>query len=348
MGLWGSIKKAAKKAVKAVASAVSTAAEAVADAAATVVEAVGGAIDDGLNALANAAQAIPGIGGALAGGLRWAAGVAASASDLAASTIRATGGLVAGVAGGLIQVVGGILTLDPGLIKEGALDIAGGIGGFVLLAGGKLVEFVQSALLIQAPKRRLTAAETAMLRRVFWESVAVEKVRLVEGRAGLFGLNARPFTLGYTIYLKERDVSQEPALLVHECTHVWQYEHVGASYTAEAVGAQWFVDDEYSWEKEIGRNNTEWVSFNREAQASFLEDIYVHGKLIVLRVDDKRGYLLTGSVEQQGGGVFYDADGQSKLGLFEFNGVDHTERANRAVAVVRHAGGLAGILLGAL
>jgi hypothetical protein len=178
--------------------------------------------------------------------------------------------------------------------------------------------------------------------------VALEKIRLVEGRAGLFGLNPRPFTLGYTIYLKDRDVSQEPALLVHECTHVWQYEHVGSSYTAEAVGAQWFVDDAYSWEKEIGRDNTEWVSFNREAQASFLEDIYVHGKLLVLRFDNKRGSIVTSSDEQKGGGVFYDADGRSKIGVFEFNGVDHTDRANRAVAVVRHAGSLADILLGGL
>lgn len=341
MGLFSKIKKAVKKAAKTVSNAVSTAANAAADAAATVVETVGNAVEDGINALAGAAENIPLIGGAVAGSLRWAGGVASAGFDLASSTIRAAGGLVAGVAGGLIQIAAGVLTLDLDLIKDGALDIAAGIGGAILLVGGKLVALVQTTLLIQAPERPLTTEEAAMLRRVFWESVELTNVRLVEGRAGLFGLNDRPFTLGYTIYLKNRDVSQEPELLVHECTHVWQYEHVGSSYTSEAVGAQWFVDDAYNWEKEIARGKLEWTSFNREAQAKFLEDIYTDGKLIVLQFADAKGRsVITGSVEQSGAGVFYDADGRLKIGKFEFNGVDHTDRANRAVAIVRHAGGL--------
>jgi hypothetical protein len=105
---------------------------------------------------------------------------------------------------------------------------------------------------------------------------------------------------------------------------VWQYQNLGARYASDAIYAQWFVDDEYSWEKEISRGNDEWVEFNKEAQGRFLENIWTKGELIT-----------SGVVAGPGQGVFYDADGEKSVGRFVVNRVDHTERANVAVAVVR-------------
>ena len=87
-----------------------------------------------------------------------------------------------------------------------------------------------------------------------------------------------------------------------------------------------FVGDAYSWEKELQRGDDQWVDFNKEAQGKFLEDIYTDGELMV-------GGVSTG----QGGGVFYDAVGSNSIGRFVFNSVDHTDRANNGVAVVRGA-----------
>ena len=183
---------------------------------------------------------------------------------------------------------------------------------------------VQSIILVEARERRLTAQEIRLLRRIFRDSIAYYNVRLVEGRAGLFGLNSRPFALGNTIYLKDRSVSREPDLLVHECTHIWQYQKIGARYTSDALGAQFLVEDAYNWEKEVGRGKDLWARFNPEAQASFLQDAYVWGEIIK-----------DGLVVARGGGVFYDADGESTVGRLIVRAVDHTARADTAMALVR-------------
>lgn len=210
----------------------------------------------------------------------------------------------------------------------GALgDIGSSTAGAIVVGAGELVSVVQRAISLQARGRELTHHEVSRLQRIFRDSVAYPKVRLIEGRAGLFDLNARPFTLGNTIYLKGRDVGAEPGLLVHECTHVWQYQHQGARYASDALYAQWLVDDAYSWQAEVARGNEDWRDFNKEAQAAFLQDIYLHGEL-----------LREGTVVSRGNGAFYDADGVTTTGRFVASGTDHTERADAALRSVRAAG----------
>ena len=143
--------------------------------------------------------------------------------------------------------------MNEGQARAGLIDIGSSFAGGVIVIAGKAASLVQSIFLVEAQGRGLTAEEIKLLRRVFRNSIAYYNVRLVEGRAGLFGLNPRPFALGNTIYLKDRNVSREPDLLVHEITHVWQYQRIGARYTSDALGAQFFVDDAYNWEKEVGR-----------------------------------------------------------------------------------------------
>ena len=46
--------------------------------------------------------------------------------------------------------------------------------------------------------------------------------------------------------------------------YVWQYQNIGARYSSDALYAQAFVDDEYSWEAEVNRGNENWADFNKE------------------------------------------------------------------------------------
>ena len=288
-------------AVNAVADAVSDAVEEVSDAVSDAVETVGNAIEDGLDWVADQADKLPSVGGFLGGVVRWLGRSISAAFDLVGAIIKGVSSFVAGLISGLIRIVGGIFSLDWSLIREGLIDIGSGFLGGLIIIGGKLISFVQTvSYFLQPNKRELTAEEKRLLKRVFRDSLTLYNIRLVEGFAGLFSLNSRPFTLGDVIYLKNRDLSAEPELLVHECVHVWQYRNVGARYTSDALGAQWF-GNEYNWQKKIQEGRTDWVDFNLESQGKFLEDLYTDGELI-------EGHSIL-----RGNGVFYDAHGQVKI-----------------------------------
>lgn len=307
--------------VSAVGNAVESAVTVVTDAVSDVVETVGNAINDVLDALADAVSNVPVVGGLIGGVLRWVGGVVAGACDLVAAGIKAVGSIVGGLLGGTIKLVGGILGLDLGLIFEGLVDIASGIAGAIVVVGGEIIAVFQTTFGLQNKERPLTKAEKELLRRIYRESLALYNIRIVEGRYGVFGINNRSFTLGNTIYLK----SNVAHTLVHESLHVWQYQHHGSRYAGDAIGAQWFIQNHYSWESDIADGRTKWGDFNAEAQAQFVEDIFIFGSLTTA------GILTTGN------GVFYDAQPPVSTGAFNFNGTDHTNRANDAVAVIRGA-----------
>lgn len=308
-------------AVSAVGNAVESAVTVVTDAVSDVVETVGNAINDGLDALADAASNLPVVGGVIGGILRWVGGVVAGACDLVAAGIKAVGSIVGGLLGGTIKIVGGLLGLDLGLVIEGFVDIASGIAGAIVVVGGEFIAVFQTTFFLQNKERILTKAEQELLRRIYLDSLALYNIRIVENRYGIFGINNRSFTLGNTIYLKSND----PHTLVHESLHVWQYQHHGSRYAGDAIGAQWFIQDHYNWQSDIANGNVDWVDFNAEAQAQFVEDIFIFGT------------LTTGGILTTGDGVFYDAQPPVSTGAFTFNGTDHTNRANDAVAVIRGA-----------
>ena len=97
-----------------------------------------------------------------------------------------------------------------------------------------------------------------------------------------------------------------------------------ANATSDAIAAQWFVPDEYSWQREITvRNKDDWSNFNPEAQAAFLQDIWILGEL-----RDPNGATV-----ESGNGAFYDAEWEKRLGYFQSD--DYTGIARRAVRTVR-------------
>ncbi len=205
------------------------------------------------------------------------------------------GGVVAAVGSLLAAVVAGI----GGLVSR---NVPAAVGGALLVVVGKVAELLQ-AVVLGVRGRALTGEEQAMLSAVFGNGLDLRAIRVVPASCGIFGANKRPFTLGGVIYLKRDD---EPATLVHECVHVWQYQHLGCCYTVEALWAQATVKPSaYRWTDELGRGRVHWRDFNREAQAQLIEDMA------------RSGYFT------------------SRLPVFFHAGTDHTELAEKAVMAVR-------------
>jgi len=313
MSLWGKIKKGVKKVAEAVEDFVNDVGDAVGDA----IEAVGDAINDALNWVGDKVGIKPFFS--------WLGGIVKGVFSLVGAVIKGVFGIVGGIIGGVIKIIGGILTWQGSLILEGIWDIFSPIIGTIIVVLGKLVALVQSIFYAQGFERALTEKEKSQLKRVFKDSLNYYVIRIIEGHAGLFGLNSRPFTLGNTIYMKTKTFPID--LLVHETTHVWQYQQTGDRYASDAITAQWFVPDEYNWQREINvRNKNDWSEFNNEAQAEFFQDLWKHGEL-----QDS-----SGTTTQTGNGSFFDTDGKNRFGHFEVSGKDYTSIAIEAVKTVRN------------
>jgi hypothetical protein len=313
MGLWGAIKKGAKKVAdgaKKVANTVSEVVNKAADAVADVVETIGNAASDGLSWLGDRT---PVIGDAL----KWLGGLIAAVGDLASSIIKAAGAVLGGALSGVIKVLFGVLTLDGSLILEGLMDVVHGVVGGTALVLLKTVALGQVMIGVGRP-RPLNEEERRLISLVFLRSIATYNVRVVDDMGGaLSWLNERPFVAGNTIYMKGRTAEKEPALFVHECVHVWQNQHAGSRYASEAVVSQeWGVG--YDWATEAEANKA-WIDFEREAQAELIEDVF------------DLGQTRSGAA---GNGVFFAEDNPG-MRLFMPDKVDWTQLANEATATLR-------------
>ena len=83
-----------------------------------------------------------------------------------------------------------------------------------------------------------------LLARVFHESVELDRVRIVAGRSGLFGLgNPRPFALGNTVYLKAIDTAALPAILARRAI-LGSVELVDS---VEDARSKWAVPGRHHW-----------------------------------------------------------------------------------------------------
>jgi hypothetical protein len=280
-----------------------------ADAPADLVETAGHLIGDGLTLLGRRTPYAGGI-------LRWLGAVVVSLCDLFAALAKGAGAVVGGLLAGLIRVVGGACTLDRPGIRGGLVDVAAGIAGALIAVVGKAVALVQVLLGIGWP-RPLSTAELAIIRRVFDGAIATYNVRVVDGSAGLFSRNNRPFVLGNMIYLKGFSAATNPEVLAHECTHIWQNQHIGAGYAAEALASQfWGIG--YDWSKQANAN-VAWVDFGREAQGQSVEDLYTVG-------GSRSG--------ASGNGTFF-AEADPARRSFSFGAVDRSALGNDAIRTLR-------------
>jgi hypothetical protein len=322
-----SVGSAIKDGAEAVAGAVGDAVNAVGEAVSDAVETVGHGASKVIKRLGRAARKIPVIGPALERAVNWVGDVVSSVTHFAATVIKGAFGAVAGVVSGIIRVVGGgiggALAGDGKVFVKGLGNIGAGIGGAVLIIGGGALGLVQTIILLQGERVPLTREEHELLWRVFRRSVAFENVRVVRGWAGLLSLSSKPVTIGNTIYLKTLPANENFKHLVHECGHVWQYQNLGAGYTAEALGAKWTLDNAYDWTAELARGKHHWRDFNTEAQAELLEDVYLDGR----RTD----------VNPSGPGDFYDDDPIGVHVKFAAGETDFTNLARESIAYVRSA-----------
>ncbi|MBV8685083.1 MAG: DUF4157 domain-containing protein [Alphaproteobacteria bacterium] len=146
--------------------------------------------------------------------------------------------------------------------------------GAVVGAAARAVAAIQTSLRLQPRPRPLGPAERAVLEGVFRGSVDLSRVRIVAGRAGLFSLSGRPFTLGYHIYMKGFDPERHLDVLVHECCHVWQHQREGTRYIGGALIAQLTQGKAaYDWQA-ARRSGKAWHQLNREAQAQLVQDLF--------------------------------------------------------------------------
>jgi len=289
---------------EAVGDAVNAVVNAVGDVVADVVETVGNGIQDGLNAIGSFLGGIPFIGGFLSGTMSWLGGIVAGVFNFVGAVVKAVTGIIGGVIGGLIKVIGGILTLHGALILEGLADIGGSIAGAVVSILGTFASLLQRIIPFINSDRALTEAEKAALKSVFRNSLALYNIR-IKSNNGAGGT----FTLDNTIYTNIPNLAIPLHTIVHECTHVWQYQNLGSTYLGKALGAQLIFGRDpadpcksgnaYDWIGELNRGTTKWERFNMEAAAQLIEEIWTDGSVTTNEVGTTNNTLETGN------GAFY-------------------------------------------
>lgn len=185
--------------------------------------------------------------------------------------------LFGGILGGIVGAIGGAI---GGFFLGGPLGaIAGGIAGAV--AGAAIGDRLTTK------RRHLSAADIAYARTIFADSLDYSKIEIT--RDSMWSTGA-PKTLGNTIHLTSdwggalfqpgdtlvlTDKGRE--ILIHEMTHVWQYQHGGLAYIGDSLWAQLkgalgsgSRDAAYDW-RTPQRAGVPWEKWNPEQQAAAIE-----------------------------------------------------------------------------
>lgn len=123
------------------------------------------------------------------------------------------------------------------------------------------------------PHRELSRLEAAALGKVFGSALDLSVIRVRENLRGLINLSGRAFVIENTIHLPPGRASMQ--LLVHEATHVWQFQNGGHAYITDSLAAQ-FIGDGYQLEKGL-REGRAWAQLNCEQQATLVEEGWAQG-----------------------------------------------------------------------
>ena len=125
--------------------------------------------------------------------------------------------------------------------------------------------------------RKMSGEEIAVASRVFGGAIDFERVRIDERAVGPL-VTERPYTSFHTI--NDWSSTLDQSTLIHELTHVWQYEQSGAIYMPQALHQQFTRgDDAYNYKGVPGLQaakaaGTSLTSFGREEQAQIVEDYF--------------------------------------------------------------------------
>lgn len=126
--------------------------------------------------------------------------------------------------------------------------------------------------------RALNSAEIAYVDKIFRGSIDYGKVKI--GRGGVTTVGGYARTIGNTIHFPGNDFVSDSLelspgksdILVHEMTHVWQYQHRGWTYAPSALWAQLrHPSTAYQW-RPAAEKHKAWTDLNPEAQAEAVMD----------------------------------------------------------------------------
>lgn len=264
-------------------------------------EAVGGAITSAVDWLGDRAKDVSNF---ISGAANWVGERLRDASQWVINLIRDLPARLGRLAVTLWEGLSGVVSFIPEAIEALA---SGGISGFAdwlwekakrggtwilelvsrvfdTLGGPELLEFVWHIL---TKARSLSGDEIAAAQEVLgptairWGDVRVSQGGLLDV---VFALNHdRAFVLWHTVNFPEGETID---VMVHELTHVYQYEQVGTVYLGGAIHAQATRGgDAYNYGGADGlvdkqNNGGHFSDFNREEQAQIAQDYYryvLHG-----------------------------------------------------------------------
>jgi len=132
-------------------------------------------------------------------------------------------------------------------------------------------------------ERSLTSSERSYAHDIFEDTLDYGSITITRGALASTGATR---TVGNTINFEESEftpgtfdlTSDGMNTLIHEMTHVWQYQHQGWTYAPAALWAQfksWASTGDrggaYDW-RSLDKAGTPWEEWNPEAQAEAVED----------------------------------------------------------------------------
>src|SRR5579864_3510793 len=117
--------------------------------------------------------------------------------------------------------------------------------------------------------RTLTVSEESLLRDIFVDSIDYDLIRVALTNLGVKG---RPYTFGNTIRVPPQS-KLTPRTLVHETTHVWQYQTQGSGYLSNS-GWHQMVDGDEAYHVTLAAGQSIY-SYAAERQAVIVEAYFV-------------------------------------------------------------------------
>lgn len=137
-----------------------------------------------------------------------------------------------------------------------------------------------------APRRAMNDVERRTLRGIFGDSLDTSVIEVREALSGLISVSRRAFVIENTMHLPMAPGLAPMHLIVHEATHVWQFQNGGHAYITDSLHAQ-LLGDGYQLEKGLLQGRA-WAQLNCEQQATLVEEAWSQ------RCFDGRRFILRG------------------------------------------------------
>lgn len=165
-----------------------------------------------------------------------------------------------------------------------------------------------------APRRPVTHTERGVLSSVFGDALDLDAIEIREDLHGLINLSRRAFVIENTMHLPMPAHTAPMQLIVHEATHVWQFQHGGHAYITDSLHAQ-TLGDGYQLEKGLLQGKA-WPQLNCEQQATLVEQAWAQrcfdGRPFIIRGRDwTRAFEAARAQWRAGQGAAFTASGET-------------------------------------